>query len=128
VKLTRAAFLYFDPQQPADKFAQCGTCRFFCPGAERCALFGDGKRIRPDDSCNLYVKGAPTDNQRVTSSVTPEEAGWMHGQVRCENCAAFIRGKCHLYILLNQKLGSLFRLDEQVDPKGCCNGFHTSSN
>lgn len=141
-KLTRAAFLYMDhsPKSPADEFAQCDTCRMFVPAGEaapsaRCVVLGSKFKVIDEGSCGLYSvwpKGKPDPtvvrdhavelSKGLPASVTPEEAGYVERQVRCENCT-FLRGanECGLYDTLNKTLPGLFQLDIHIDPHGCCN-------
>ncbi len=122
-KIDRSAFLYMDPKDPEDTFAQCATCFHFLPNAERCLLFGKNDKVVAEASCALYVHGTPADDREIINSVSPEEAGYYVGQVRCENCSWFNKDStCGLYQELN-KLKDIFNLDTKVNPKGCCNGF-----
>lgn len=124
-KIDRSAFLYMDPKEPVDEFAQCGTCQHFMPGMLRCTLFGDNDKVVADASCALYTHGKPNDDQEITNAVTPKSAGYVLGQVRCENCTWFKNGKCDLFLLLVEKLPDAFDLDPAVDAKGCCNGWQS---
>ena len=127
-KIDRSAFLYLSPRQPVNKFAQCGTCALFLPGYLRCAIHGPQFRVTASDSCGLYLHGNPADNQRYITTVTPQESGFVREQVRCENCKWFDRNHCELYRTLNARLPKIFALDEQVEAKGCCNGFESSKS
>lgn len=122
-KLNRTTFLYMDPKDPEDEFAQCSTCYHFLPDSKRCLLFGENDEVIANASCNLYVHGTPEDDRELLNSITPDAAGYLKGQVRCENCSWFNKDStCGLYQELN-KLKDIFDLDTKVDPKGCCNGF-----
>jgi hypothetical protein len=120
VKRERDAFLYMNPKGDPDKFAQCGSCRFFMPGLKKCAPMG-GERVLAGWSCGGYGFGTPTDDQPITRSWSPEEAGLVKRQVRCENCVSFDDGECELFRKLNEAFPKLFDLDVDVDAKGCCN-------
>lgn len=124
-KITRATFLYMDPQKPKDEFAQCGTCIHFLKNTSRCEIHGKDVKVDDDDSCGLYVHGA-TGNDEPEKLVTPKESGLVSRQVRCENCMFFDpdsepREHCDLFTQLNRILPKLFDLDRYVDEYGCCN-------
>ncbi len=121
-KIDGSAFLYLPPNQPADEFAQCGTCFLFKPESERCGIFSPDDKVTAEQSCGLYLHGEPKEDQECRSIVTPEQAGLVDGPVRCENCSWF-DGKCGLFDTLNKKMGDVFEIDENVDPKGCCNAW-----
>src|ERR1044071_3959086 len=88
-KLKRDTFLYMEPKEPKDEFAQCSTCRMYLPGKQRCAILGPSLNVPPEASCGLYVHGEPSDDQDAEKIVTTEEAGFVKRQVRCENCISF---------------------------------------
>lgn len=124
-KVTRATFLYMDPQAPKATFAQCGTCVHFIEDKDRCELHGPNDDIDDDDSCGLYVHGKPSGG-KPEGLVTPEQSGLVSRQVRCENCMFFDaetepREHCDFYTQLNRIFPSLFNLDRYVDSHGCCN-------
>lgn len=119
-KIKRDAFLYLAPRSPADQFAQCGTCRDFCPDSERCAILGPRVRVVAEMSCGLYVNGTPRE-QPTLVAVTSAEAGLVNREVRCENCVSFDAGRCRLYDKLNTTLPDVWNLDVTVAPRGCCN-------
>lgn len=125
-KINRSAFIYLAPKQPKNKFAQCETCFLFLPGKKRCGIFGEDNVVVANASCGFYLNGKPDDDQPIRNCVTPEEAGYVHGQVRCENCTWLDKGNvCGLYKMLNKKAPDTFDLDEIVDPKGCCNAWES---
>lgn len=124
-KINRTAFLYMDPKEPADEFAQCATCQHFMPGILRCTLFSDNDKVIANASCALYAHGKPNDDQEITNSVTPEHAGYVLGQVRCENCTWFKNDQCDLFKLLVEKMPDAFDLDPAVNAQGCCNGWQS---
>src|SRR5574338_394708 len=118
-KVQRDAFLYLDPREPKDTFAQCGTCRLFT--GKTCLLFSKNFEVQAKDSCGFYNHGEPQSDLRGREwdSVTPEEAGYFKGSVRCENCKYLGENyRCELYVLLNKTLPAEFSLEEKVDPKG----------
>jgi len=120
MKVERDTFLYLDPSgEELDNFAQCGTCRFASEDGD-CAILGIP--IDDDDSCGFYVPGA-YDGAEVRKSVTPEDAGFVDRQVRCEHCKFFdpIESDCELFELLNAKHPTVFDLDAKVKAHGCCN-------
>jgi hypothetical protein len=121
--IDRSAFLYMDPVEYSMSFAQCVTCRFWKPHAERCALFITEPRVTADATGGLYVWGKPSDYQTKNPTVWPKDAGFETRPVRCENCTYFRaeQQSCHLFYLLNERTPSVFNLDTKVHPKGCCN-------
>jgi hypothetical protein len=123
MKIGRDAFLYYDPRDPKEQFAQCGTCRLFLPESERCAVIGPDTVVLATDSCGLYAWGTPTEDQLVKESVTAKEAGLVHRSVRCENCRFFDAGEgmCGLFQMLNEKFPDDFELQTGVYSQGCCN-------
>lgn len=121
MKITRAAFLYLSPKEPRNQFADCQTCRLYLRAIKRCAILPGP--VQPEDSCGLYIHGKPNDRQPMTPRVvTREEAGFVTGPVRCENCA-YGGDHCRMFAALNATLPQMFDLDETIDPKGCCNGW-----
>ena len=123
-RITRSAFIYLEPKPgESDQFAQCGTCFMFMPGKKRCSIFGPDDVVVADASCGLYVHGEPYDEQLIRDAVTPEAAGYVKEQVRCENCTWYKAGKCALFALLNQADSGAFDLEESVKAKACCNGW-----
>lgn len=122
-KIDRSAFIYLDPQGKKEEFAQCGTCVAFLPGKKRCGYFGKNDEVVANASCGLYVHGKPHDDQPIINAVTPKEAGYVLGQVRCENCTWYVNSKCELFEKLNQQLPDIFDCDPAVDAQGCCNGW-----
>src|SRR5689334_9403073 len=94
-KITRDAFLYLEPKEPKDQFAQCGTCRMFT--GKSCSILGKTK-VTKDMSCGLYVHGpiSPSLAGKEVASYTAKEAGLVNRAVRCENCRSFDNGVCML--------------------------------
>lgn len=122
-KLGRDAFLYLEPHGDIKEFAQCGTCFMFMPGKKRCSIFGPNDVVVADASCGLYVHGEPYDDQPIRDAVTPEEAGYVKEQVRCENCTWYDSGTCGLFVLLNAADKDAFDLGEKVKATACCNAW-----
>jgi hypothetical protein len=122
-KIGRWAFLYLESKTPIDQFAQCSTCELFLPGRERCGIFGKNDKVVANASCGLYIQGKPHDDQPIQDIVTPEESGYVLGQVRCENCSWFKNGTCDLFAMLNEKIPDTFELGSTVSPQGCCNAW-----
>lgn len=120
-RITRDAFLYMDPKQPKDAFAQCATCGLYVGGTERCSILGPAVVVKAGDSCGLYAHGSPNPDLPIHGLVSPEEAGLVHRQVRCENCTYLTPAGCDLYWQINKKFPDLFDLNNDVDPQGCCN-------
>jgi hypothetical protein len=121
MKIDRSAFIYLPPKEPAGEFAQCETCiHFIAP--DRCGIFAPDDAVKADASCGLYLHGDPEDTE-CRSTVTPDEAGYIAGAVRCENCSWFDDGTCGLYRDLSDRMGDAFALDAEVDAQGCCNAF-----
>ena len=122
-KIDRSAFIYLSPQPGVKDHAQCSSCQFFLPEKERCGLFNNRFKVVADASCSLYVYGKPNDEQPIQDVVTPKEAGYVEGQVRCENCK-WVEGKtCLLFDKLNKLMPYIFKLDTQIENKGCCNAW-----
>lgn len=121
--ILRSAFLYLPPTGDHKQFAQCGSCGMFIPGAQRCWLFGADDLVVSNASCGMYIQGEPSDDQKPQGKVTPEDAGYNLGQVRCENCKWFTGSTCDLFKLLNGQLPDVFDLDVKVDAYGCCNAW-----
>jgi len=125
-KVDRSAFIYMNPREKYyDNFAQCKTCMMFT--GKTCTIHGPDVSVSKGDSCALYVPGDPMPKEKghEMKSVTPEESGLYSGQVRCENCKYYKKGKqeCGLYQTLNEKVSEKFNLQERVHPKACCNAF-----
>jgi len=122
--LTESSFLYMDPKEPKNSFAQCGTCSMFT--GSTCTIHGKGL-VKPGWSCGLYVHGKPMKEMKGKEhkSVTPKESGLIKEPVRCENCDYFNSKtkECALFVELNDL--PMFKLREKVHPKGCCNAFVT---
>lgn len=129
-KFNRDIFIYLEPKTDKDRkdFAQCGTCFMFMPGKERCSIFPEDFKVVAEASCSLYVKGQPSDHQAFHPPVDPKAAGYVKGQVRCENCKWLDPGKkCGFFAYLNEKMSDTFDIDETVDPKGCCNAWEAKN-
>ena len=114
-RIKRDAFLYLEGKK-AD-FAQCSSCCLFDDG--KCTIFGT--KVKGTDSCGLYIPGwyAGISNAK---RVTPEEAGYVQAQVRCENCR-YGGDTCKLYEQLNKLMPYTFDLDIKIKPKACCNAW-----
>jgi hypothetical protein len=122
-KLDRSAFLYLPPKPPADQFADCSSCRHFIPDEKKCSIFAAEDRVEPDGSCGLYLHGTPSNDQECLAIVTPEQAGYVQGPVRCGHCSWYDDHQCGLYQTLMQKLPDVFELETSVDPHACCNAW-----
>lgn len=122
-KITRSTFLYMDPKDPEDQFAQCNTCYNWLPSKNRCKLFSKTDKVLGSMSCGLYTHGTPTDKQPIIDSVTPEEAGLVKESVRCENCSWFKNNECDFFKFLMARMPDEFDLDPAVNAKGCCNAW-----
>jgi hypothetical protein len=122
-KIERSAFLYLEGANR--DFAQCGTCYAYAPDDKRCALFGPKVSVAPTDSCGFYLKAYGSEAPALTTKnrVSPKDAGFYKGSVRCENCYYGGGGKCGLYQELNKKLPDYFDLDINIEPRACCNAF-----
>lgn len=121
--ISRAAFLYLPPTGDHKDFAQCSSCGMFIPERDQCWLFGPKDKVVADASCGMYIQGTPSNDQEPQNKVTPQDAGYNLGQVRCENCKWLSDGTCTLFELLNTQLPDIFDLDTQVHDKGCCNAW-----
>lgn len=126
-KLDTSAFLYLEQIKPTTQFAQCATCQLFMPNKQRCSIFGKDDVVVANASCGLYIQGTPHDDQEITSVVTPEQAGYVDGQVRCENCIWFNPepSTCGLFEDLNKAMPDVWALEEKVDAKACCNAWQS---
>jgi hypothetical protein len=121
-KLERDAFLYLNSD--GEDFAQCHTCIMWVQEDNRCTIHGPRVRVPGTASCGLYVPGESQASGTLTEAlVTAEESGLVNRPVRCENCqwGGPSTYKCRLFIGLNERLPDVFDLDEQIEPKGCCN-------
>ena len=120
-KIGQEAFLYLQPLDSEERFAQCSTCRDWVMEDDRCVIHGPYITVVSTASCGLYVEGAPQQSgTRTESIVTPSETGLTDREVRCENCYHFT-DICELFKKLNETLPDLFDIDIHVDSKGCCN-------
>ena len=126
-KLDTSAFLYLEQVIPTTQFAQCATCQLFMPGNERCSIFSKDDVVVANASCGLYVQGTPSDDQEITGVVTPKQAGYVDGQVRCENCIWFNPepSTCGLFEDLNKAMPTVWDLEEKVEAKACCNAWQS---
>jgi hypothetical protein len=115
-KMDRDIFIYSEPKNPIDNYAQCGSCGHFNDG--KCAIV-KGK-VNEDDSCNLYVQ---KDKNGGFVLYNKDEVGFHDGEVRCENCSYMKEGVCTLYEKLNFMMPELIQLNTKVDKKGCCTSF-----
>ena len=122
-KIDRSAFIYLPPKEPKNEFAQCGTCSVFLPGKKRCGIFSSSFKVVANASCGLYLHGKPNDDQPIQNVATPEQAGYVLGQVRCENCKWLEGNTCKLYETLNDTLPDTFNINTRVDKQGCCNAW-----
>jgi len=123
-KIKRDAFLYFNPKGKNQKqFAQCGTCIMFT--GSTCTILGKRFKVEAGDSCGLYVNGPPMPEEKGNEmkAVTPDDAGFVSRQVRCENCkyGDAKRLMCTLFEDLNKSLKDHFDLDPKINALGCCN-------
>lgn len=142
-KITRATFLYMEPPDgyyKPEAFANCETCRKWIPQVNKCIELGPKPVVTAGKSCGLYSQwplGKPNpeviknhlvelreaEKKGATDFVTPEAAGLVNRQVRCENCYYFDQpdSDCELYEMLNEKFPEYFDLEEGVKPLACCN-------
>ena len=123
-KLERDAFLYLNPEHGVPEFAQCGTCVDWVQGDNRCTIHGPRVKVPESASCGFYICGETHPPGTVTEAlVTAEESGLVDRKVRCENCqwGGPTTYRCRLFAGLNERLPDVFDLDEQIEPKGCCN-------
>lgn len=123
----RSAFGYIEPHPDDRRFAQCGTCQLWLQRINNCYWLSANDDVQRNDSCILYVPGDPIDNPDVAASgtFTKAEVGFHRGQVRCENCSAFLPeiSSCDLYTKLNRAFPKLFKLKTTVKPHACCNAW-----
>lgn len=124
-RITENAFLYLAPKPPKNKHAQCSTCQVWLPKSKRCGFFGPDDHVIGNASCGLYVHGEPHEDQAITGAVTPQQAGYVEGQVRCENCTWYDDGICNLFKLLMRKMPDAFDLKPEVEAQACCNAWQS---
>lgn len=119
-KIQRDAFIYLEPTYATTKetFAQCGSCALFNRDNSLCLIMDIG--VVAGGSCDFYLEG-PQRFDEAYALVTPFEAGYVERQVRCENCAYAMSGRCGLYLQLNSMFPDIFDLDPRISPYGCCN-------
>lgn len=125
-KITRATLLYMGPRNPEKKFAQCATCVHFIRDKGLCEWMSAADKVGNGYSCGFYVPGENAVGREPLGLITPEEAGLVERQVRCENCVFFDpdsepRKHCDLITQLNLILPGVFDMDRYVDEHGCCN-------
>jgi hypothetical protein len=118
-KIGRDAFLYLEPEGDGKDFAQCSTCYLYVADEQRCAILGPDFEVLPQDTCGLYLQGI-YEGTPVRKLVSPEDADYARRKVRCENCY-YGGAKCQLFVTLNKRLPELFKLEETIKAKGCCN-------
>lgn len=125
-KLKRDVFLYMAPKGEAEEkdFAHCGSCVLFT-GAT-CFWFTKDFDVEADDSCALYVHGAPRLRLRgkEINACSPQEAGFVHHKVQCQRCIHFSgkeHGVCGFFETMNKESPALFDLDTSVYHAACCN-------
>jgi hypothetical protein len=119
MKHKRDTFLYMEGN--IKDFAQCSSCIMWLSKRNKCMIHSESVKIDGDDSCGLYVQGAPREDGTCLGLVTPKESGLVDRQVRCENCFHFGENKCGLFDNLNKKMPDQFDLDINVKPRACCN-------
>lgn len=119
----RSAFGYMEPEGNNKQFAQCATCYMWIKRDKRCFWLGDTE-VKATDSCIMYVEGEPIMGPATSATkLTPKEAGFFRGAVRCENCVSSRNNKCMLFTGLNEDQPTWFDLDPNIKPQGCCNAF-----
>jgi hypothetical protein len=130
-KITRDAFIYMEPdtkerQKYKEKFAQCGTCHMWTgEKGKSCTIHSQKVEITAEKSCSFYTPGDPMPEMigKEMGIVSPAESGLVEADVRCENCNYFSSGKvCQVFKRLNAS-AEMFELDENVEPKACCNAW-----
>lgn len=125
-KIKRDAFLYLDPIGDEKQFAQCSTCCMWTGDkGKTCTILGQDIEVTGEMSCGLYINGSnyiQGIGQEV-ARVTPEQAGLVTRQVRCENCRSFDAEKdeCMLFKSLDGSFSDIFDLGNKVNKYGCCN-------
>jgi hypothetical protein len=122
----RSTFLYMEPDPDIPDHAQCSSCRNFNDVEGLCFWLSAKDEVDGDDSCGEYGQGEPSSDIVPTGQYTKETLGFVDHQVRCENCNAFddrdqTNLHCDLYVQLNRMFPRLWRLIEEVKPRGCCN-------
>lgn len=130
-KIKRDAFLYLQPSESSygkpEEYAQCVSCGLWT-GEERkrCYILGKKKEVLGTDTCCFYCNSEPqvdTLAGKEIEAVTPEEAGFYRGKVRCQNCSYFnpTISSCKLFFMLDTEFPDDFSLGSSVDKHGCCN-------
>lgn len=109
----RSAFVYFERDEK--DFSQCSSCGLQRAGL--CLLLDIN--VTKEDSCALYIPG-PSLKGEPKRRMSLKEAGFVHAQVRCENCSSFNDGTCKLFEELNTQG---WDCDPRVKPRGCCNAW-----
>lgn len=118
-RVTRDAFLYFEPRGNIPDHAQCSSCSLrLVTNRSACAVMG-GRQVDLGGSCGFYLQGEPA-CPRPVAVLAREQVGYVVRQVRCENCR-YGGGECELYKTLNQRAPEIFDLDPRIRPLGCCN-------
>lgn len=125
-KIHRETFGYLEPADGQEDFAQCSSCILWTGAdSERCLILGNKLVVEGTDSCHFYIPGDPEPDRSGDERelLSQEEAGFVKGKVRCENCAEYDSkpSKCTLYAKLNKAMPSDFDLDVKVKSQGCCN-------
>jgi hypothetical protein len=124
----RSAFLYMEPRPDTPEHAQCGTCANFNDQRDRCRWFSEKDEVDADDTCGLYAQGKPSADIKPTGQYRPEEVGFFEGAVQCHRCDMYDdrdkkRIHCDLYVQLTRMFPRLWKLDEKIKPRGCCNAW-----
>lgn len=120
--ISREALGYLEPHTKGleDDFAQCAHC-FLFDRKDRCGIHGPKVEIKAGDSCIYFAPGVYGGMKPVVL-VSPKESQLVHRKVRCENCRFSTQvHRCRLYSLLNSVLPAIFKLDDKIEPKACCN-------
>jgi hypothetical protein len=126
----RSAFLYMEPKPDTPDHAQCATCEKFLRANGKCHHLQANDDVDGDDTCGMYAQGEPNDDPEATPTgqYTKETLGFFDGRVQCQRCNVYddrdkLNIHCDLYVQLNRMFPRLWKLDEKVKPRGCCNAW-----
>lgn len=130
-KIKREAFLYLEHREGSygkpQEYAQCISCTLWTgEKRKRCYILGKKFEVLAGDTCGLYANGEPQVDLLAgneVESMTPKEAGFYRGEVRCENCLYFnpTISACKLFFILDSEFPDDFDLGSGVSKWGCCN-------
>lgn len=129
--IERDSFMYLKPKGmvPTKDHAQCRGCMMFTGDKhESCTTHAKSEGpILGKGSCGGYAEGHPMPDEagHEMGSWTKEESGYVERSVRCENCKWAMKEEgghvCTFFRMLNEMIPEMFDIDEDIEPKACCN-------